>query len=305
MGGGSGSFFPRASSDLQRLIHKTKEEATRKQLDSDVNQYLRGILASYTRDPQKVNEYLETIADILKGKASMEQFLFGGSVAKHTYVDSLSDIDALVILDRTDLAGKSPQSILNSFNRLLNDKLLSDKVKSIQKGKLAVTVTYHDGTEIQLLPAIRTGPRVAIPNAGGKGWNETDPKVFQRTLTKANLRLNSALVPTIKLAKSIISDLPKQKRLTGYHIESLALESVKGYRGASTPKALLMNFFDKASKQVLKPVKDLTKQSSKVDAYLGKSNSVERRIAADALAGIARKLNSATSVGNWKSLLEE
>jgi len=305
MGGGGRSYFPRATSDLEKLIQQSKKEADKERLDSDVNKLLREVLASCERDPEKVNDHLEKIVDILKDEAEIEKFLFGGSVAKHTYVDGLSDVDALVILNREDLAGKSPAEVLNVFYKSLQDRLTYDLVKSVEKGTMAVTVAYRDGMEIQLLPAIRTGTRVTIPSAGAKDWKETDPKAFQQSLTKANEKLNCSLIPTIKLVKSINAGLPEQKRLTGYHIESLALEAAKGYRGAKTVKALLAHILDIASKRVLSPIQDVTGQSRVVDSYLGAANSTKRRIAADAFAGIVRRLNAATSVDQWKEILEE
>jgi hypothetical protein len=305
MGGGGRSYFPRATSDLEKLIQQSKKEADKERLDSDVNKLLREVLASCERDPEKVNDRLEKIVDILKDEAEIEKFLFGGSVAKHTYVDGLSDVDALVILNREDLAGKSPAEVLNVFYKSLQDRLTYDLVKSVEKGTMAVTVAYRDGMEIQLLPAIRTGTRVTIPSAGAKDWKETDPKAFQQSLTKANEKLNCSLIPTIKLVKSINVGLPEQKRLTGYHIESLALEAAKGYRGAKTVKALLAHILGIASKRVLSPIQDVTGQSRVVDSYLGAANSTKRRIAADAFAGIARRLNAATSVDQWKEILEE
>jgi hypothetical protein len=305
MGSGGGGYFPTPKPDLERLIQQAKGEADRKRLDSDVNELLREILASYGRDPDKVHSHLEEIAGILKDEVEMEQFLFGGSVSKHTYVDGLSDIDALVILNREDLGNKSPQAVLDTFDDLLQSKLLDDTMRSIEKGKLAVTITYKDGLQIQLLPAIRIGNRVNIPDAASRGWNEINPKLFQEALSKANTRLNGSLVPVIKLAKSINSGLPTNSQLESYHIESLALESVKGYRGPSTPKALLMNFFDQAAIHVLHPIGDVTGQSMVVDSYLGGANSPKRLSAADALANISRKLNSATSSDQWKSILGE
>jgi len=305
MGGGGGSYFPRAKTDLKKLIQDSKKSADRERLDSDVNKLLRKVLASCERDPVKIQQRLDKIADILKDEANIEKFLFGGSVAKHTYVDGLSDVDALVILDREDLAGKSPGAVLNVFHKSLQDRLTYDEVKSVDKGRMAVTVVYRDGMEIQLLPAIRTGVKVIIPSAGAKEWKETNPKAFQRALTKANERLNSSLVPAIKLVKSINDGLPEQKRLTGYHIESLGTEAVKGYHGVKTVKALLMHILGHASKQVLSPIQDVSAQSRIVDSYLGKANSAKRRIVSDALASISRKLHAATTVDQWKGILEE
>ena len=181
---------------------------------------------------------------------------------------------------------------------------MDETVRCIDKGRLAVTVTYRDGMEIQLLPALRKGTRVAIPNAVGKGWNETNPKAFQRALTKANERLNGSLVPAIKLVKSIVSGFAKPKQLTGYHVESLSLEAVKGYRGPGTIKALLGRIFEDASKRVLHSIKDITGQSNAVDAYLGRSRSIERRVVSDALTAVNRRLNSATTVDQWKAIIE-
>lgn len=305
MGGSGGSYFPRAKTDLKRLIEDSKKGADRERLDSDVNKLLREVIAACERDPAAVQRRLDKLADILKDEANVEKFLFGGSVAKHTYVDGLSDVDALVILDREDLIGESPAKVLNAFHKSLQDRVTYDKVKSVEKGKMAVTVTYRDGIEIQLLPAVRTGAKIIIPRAGVKGWKETNPKAFQRTLTKANERLNSSLVPTIKLIKSINAGLPKQKRLTGYHIESLGVEAVKGYRGAKTTKALLVHILGHASKRVLSSIRDVTAQSRIVDSYLGGANSTKRRVIADALASVVRKLNAATTVDQWKAILKD
>ncbi len=304
MGGSGGSYFPKSRSDLQRLIRDSKDDADRQRLDGDVNKLLRETLASYERDPDKVKERLREITDVLKDQADMEQLLFGGSVAKHTYVDGLSDVDALVILSQKDFADKSPEEVLNAFYRSLQDRLTYDKVKSVKKGKMAVTVIYRDGTEIQLLPSLRIGSKVLIPTAGSREWKETSPKAFQKALTTANDRLNQSLVPTIKLIKSLNAGFPEQKRLTGYHIESLAVDAIRGYRGAKTIKSLLIHILEQASKRVLSPIQDITGQSRIVDAYLGKAKSLERRVAADALTSVVRKLNAVKTVDEWKALLE-
>jgi hypothetical protein len=304
MGGSGGSYFPRSGRDLQRLIQDSKDDADKQRLNGDVNKLIREMLASCERDPEKTNERLEEIADVLKDQADMEQFLFGGSVAKHTYVDGLSDIDALVILREEDLAGNSPAEVLNTFHNSLQDHLTYDKVKSVEKGRMAVTVVYRDGTEIQLLPGIRSGKNVLIPTAGAKEWKQTNPKAFQRALTTANERLNQSLVPTIKLIKSINAGFPEQRRLTGYHIESLAVDAIKGYRGSKTVKSLLTHILDHASKRMLSSIQDVTGQSRIVDSYLGKANSTERRIVADALMSVVRKLNAAKTVDEWKAMLE-
>lgn len=210
-----------------------------------------------------------------------------------------------MIMDQADLAGKSPRHLLGEFHARLSRELTADDVESVHKGNLAVTVNYRDGTEIQLLPAVRTGARISIADASGEAWKATKPMAFQSALTKANQRLNNCLVPTIKLVKSLVGDLPPQKRITGYHVESLALDAAKGYRGAKTPKALLLHTLAHASSRVLKPIQDATGQSRAVDSYLGRPNSIARRNVALALGGVHRRLETATSLGQWKALFEE
>ncbi|NMA30681.1 MAG: nucleotidyltransferase, partial [Candidatus Methanofastidiosa archaeon] len=70
-------------------------------------------------------------------------------------------------------------------------------------------------------------------------------------------------------------------------------------------KEMLVTFFEKASQRINQPIKDITKQSKFIDDYLGKRDSTERHVVSDALAGIARRLNSAISVKQWKALIEE
>jgi hypothetical protein len=303
--GGSFSYSPSKLDQLHRVI-EAKQKAEQERLDGDVNELLQNMLASMNeRDTEAINDYLDHLKETLGNVIEIDKFLLGGSVAKHTYVDGLSDVDALVVLDYPKGENISPDTILNKFHRLLNDRLPRDQVESIEKGKLAVTVKFRDGHEIQLLPALREGKRqLQVSDSSGKDWRAINPQAFFSELTKVNQRMNGALVPTIKIAKSINDNLPEQKQLSGYHIESLALESVKQYNGPSTVKALVMNFFKDAQSRVLAPIKDQTGQSRTVDAYLGSAGNIQRRIAADALAAIERKLRSATTAEEWGRIIE-
>lgn len=302
-GSGGGGYIPSSSDRLREQVGKA-EAKERERLESDVNAYLMDVLATFNeRDVDTIREHLARIEKLLAEDAEIDQLLLGGSVAKHTFVDGLSDVDALVILDRS--SAQSPQQVLDEFHAKLDGNLTRDVVRSVEKGTLAVTVTYLDGTEIQLLPAIRSGNKVSIADANGNAWKATDPKSFQAELTKSNQRLNNCLVPTIKLVKSIVADFPAQKQITGYHAESLALDAAKGYRGPKTPKALLVHTLEHAAERVLKPIRDVTGQNRNVDSYLGRANSAERRNVALALAGVARRLDMATSLGQWKALFED
>jgi hypothetical protein len=174
----------------------------------------------------------------------------------------------------------------------------------VSVGKLAVTLN-HDGKTIQLLPALRVGDKFKISSTDGKEWSKINPVGFADALTKANKAMDGKLVPCIKLAKSIIATLPEKRQLTGYHTESLAINIFRDYDGPKTPKDMIRHFFEKAPEYVNKPIVDSTGQSIYVDEYLDKADSLERRIVADALGRIARKMKNADgarSLESWKEL---
>ena len=304
-GGGGGRYVrPWSSSEQQKI--DLAQERERQRLQGSVNSLLNDLLARFnSRDTDATKNKLEELSNILGEKIEIDQILFGGSVAKHTEVDGVSDIDALVVLDRSDLRGKSPEEMLNFFYNALNANIPRIKVDTISQGRLAVTVKYKDGTEIQLLPALRSENTIAIAGSGGKSWNDINPRAFQRELTEANNKMNQSLVPSIKLFKSINSALPKQKQLTGYHIETMAVDAVKNYDGPKLPRALLSHLLGHAAERVLRPIQDKTGQARTVDAYLGKADSLERRNVSQTLLAMKRRLESAATVAQWRTVFEE
>jgi len=154
MGGGGGSAFPVRPTDIEALRQRAREIAEQTTFDAEVNDRLGERFAALNaRDTEKINRYLDDILAALKGDVDgVERTLFGGSVAKSTYVEGLSDIDALVLLDRTDLQDATPERVREQFRLALNAQLDHQYVRAVTTGALAVTVNYHDGTEIQLLP---------------------------------------------------------------------------------------------------------------------------------------------------------
>jgi hypothetical protein len=303
-GGGGGDRYvgPTSETILRKVDELHEKEKAR--LDGEVNELLQHLLARFNdRDTEKVAERISHIQDELGEVAELDRFLFGGSVAKHTAVNGLSDVDALVILSKKHDKSDSPQFLIEAFRRLLWQKLPRSEVASVEKGRLAVTVKYHDGQEIQLLPALQSGNTLSIASSDGKGWKDTEPRQFQRALTRANTQTNQVLVPTIKLVKSIVADLPKQKQLSGYHIEALAVDAARHYSGPTGPRTFLLHVLDHSAKRVLRPIPDVTKQTRTVDAYLGEANSVTRRSISQTLEGVKRRLETATSVGEWRDVL--
>lgn len=305
MGGSGGYFSPSYDPDTARSKLRDAESSGQDlAYEAKVSEELARALAQYNdRDSDVIIRVLDEIkaalADNIDG---MVDLLFGGSIAKHTYVDGLSDVDALVVLGKEALAAMTPEQVRGEFADILRARYGSD---AVYEGTLAVTVDI-EGKSIQLLPALPGKAGLRIANKDATEWSHIKPQVFAKALTEANKRLGNGLIPTIKLAKGIIASLPEQRRLTGYHTETLAIRVFDGYDGPRTPKAMVQHFFENSGPHILSTIRDVTGQSAHVDDYLGTSNSVQRRVVADAMARIARIMKNADgarSPERWAELV--
>ncbi len=123
--------------------------------DDRFNEYCEALLAQYTRrNTQTVTQRLESLCEFLRQKGNVVQTMFGGSVKKGTYVTGLSDVDVLLIVSESSLVSQSPSDVIEFVRDTIQRRLPQNRVTA---GKLAVTVSYANGTEIQLLPSIRQG----------------------------------------------------------------------------------------------------------------------------------------------------
>ena len=262
------------------------------------------LASANSRDVTKILDRLEEIKEALEGPLENSiDSLFGGSVAKHTYVDGMSDVDSLLILNDSTLEGSSPSKAIAEVAKIIKDEIGDDT--DVTTGRLAVTVNYADGMQLQLLPALRFGDGLKVPSSRRDGWSDIMPENFQKALTERNEECGGKLVPTIKLAKAVIGNLPEVQRLTGYHVESLAIAAFRGYDGTKTTAAMLPVFFEKARELVLSPIRDRTGQSVHVDGYLGSANSTERQAASHLLSRIAKRMRNASahqSTDQWEAL---
>ena len=205
------------------------------------------------------------------------------------------------------LESSSAKEALDMFAEILGREL--GYTVHIREGNLAVTVTFSDGMEIQILPAVRTPSGIRIPSANGSGWSPViRPHVFAEKLTQRNEACGGRLVPVIKLAKTVLAELPESIRPSGYHIESLALEAFNGYSGPNNYKGMLHHFFQRGSELVLSPIQDSTGQSLNVDQNLREPNSQYRRTLSGVLDRIARRMANADRAGSsddWLAAIGE
>jgi hypothetical protein len=308
MGGSGGSFFGRPASEVSQLLKESVERTHDAVFDSQISETLTSLLSSYNgRNTQETAERLETIKGIL-GDAldGTVDTLFGGSVAKHTFVDGISDVDSLLILDKTDLADTRPRDAVTLIAERLRAALKDGEI--VTAGTIAVTVTYPGGNELQLVPALRADGVLKVPAWSNNAWSEIDPQKFNDGLSKRNSECGGKVIPTIKLAKAICSLLPEDLRPSGYHLESLAVGAFRGYQGEKSLHKMLPYFFEKARTLVQQPMVDRSGQSVHVDDSLGPANSASRIQLGLALDRIARRMSHATaakSKARWMELFGE
>ncbi len=304
MGGSGGRdfFIGRKPEEVKLDLRKEEERTHDQAFDTQIAERLGELLGDANRrDTNAIGAAIDEIKNALAAdiEGTVDPIL-GGSVRKHTYVDGISDIDTLVILRDPKLRSLSPQQVLAYFEQKAHEELSGWEVSG---GKLAVTLRKQ-GFEIQVLPAVREEDKTRIPSARGDRWSDINPQTFFRKLTDTNNKFGGKVVPVIKLAKIINSQQPEALQLTGYHVESLAIEAFKTYSGPLNPKAMLEHFFDTSRSLVLAPIRDKTGQSVHVDGYLGPANSKSRKEVSAALDRIHRRMKNADALRSEEQWLE-
>lgn len=234
-GSGGGGYFFEPSKKPEEIAQKIREEevkATSALFETEVSNLLRQLLSNVNnRDVETIQDHLSTIEDALHTDIDGTIDLrYGGSVSKHTYVDGLSDIDSLAILNNSELANLSPDDVKQYFFEKLRERLPDAEITI---GNLAVTLKFPTGVELQLLPALKDKQGIRIPSSRRENsWSHLiRPDVFAKILRYTNAKMNGKLVPTVKLSKSIISSFPEQRKLAGYHTECMAIEIFSKYHG--------------------------------------------------------------------------
>ena len=246
--------------------------------NAEINECLRNLLRAYNdRDSQAVSRHLQVLRDSLElTDGDVIRTLFGGSVSKHTAINGLSDVDVLVIINDSSLAGRAPAAVIQLMAQRIRQRLPQT---SVSTGDLAVTVKYSDGIEIQVLPAIRTKSGVRIGDPEVNRWSRVlYPDRFARKLTQVNQAHDGKVIPTVKLAKGLAAHNIRSGRdkISGYHLESLAIEAFKNYHDSHDLESMVRHFMDFSSRAVKRPITDPTGQSRHVDAYMGPVGSTRR-----------------------------
>jgi hypothetical protein len=303
-GAGGGGYFGRTSpSEIARITREAQDKDRAQEFEVELASLLRDKLTNYnSRDTDAIGSILDDvkhrIQDAIAGSVDL---LFGGSIAKHTYLKGLSDVDCLVLLDRS-FSASTPSQLKAKFAEALQARYGANKV---WMGTLAVTIEAAEHT-IQLLPAIRAGQAFKISATDGQGWSRVNPQRFANKLKTSNDDLSGKLVPTIKLAKGVLGSLPEGLKPSGYHVESMAINIFRGYHGSMSHQDMLRHFLAEAPDHILKPVNDSTGQSVHVDDSLGPAGSPQRQSIARALDRINRRVknaDAAQSLNVWRDVM--
>lgn len=272
--------------------------------DDNFNKYCEQLLVQYKRRNTKaVTRHLKSVCDILRREGDhIVQTKFGGSVQKGTYVTGLSDVDVLLLVNQSSLKNQPPSKVLAHVRDTIKRRLPENPVTA---GRLAVTVIYADKTEIQILPAIRTTDGFRIAKPGSTKWsNVVHSELFAERLIKVNNARGGRVVPVIKLAKAIADCFIKDpsERLSGYHMESLAVDAFTDYEGELDSRSMLVHFLGHSMTAVMSPIEDPTRQTRHADGYLGPAESKPRKRASTRFGQMRGKVEACNTWAEFEAI---
>lgn len=298
-GGGSRNYGTSSYAyDIARSLEKTRQRDDEAELAQvfadtlkDINQF----------DSEASNQHRDTVCDALGTEFDVYDVHGGGSRTRHTYVNGLSDVDLLLDLgpySASTLSNKDdPAAVLGAMAARIKQRLPGTEVVA---GRMAVTIRFSDGHELQVLPAFRYHSGYRVPDPQGSGWVVTRPRRFAELLSARNGEVGGKLLRTIKLGKLICSRAGVE--IKSYHLENIALQAFERYTGPRTDRAMLSHLFNFAKASVMQPMPDVTGQETHVDRYLADTSA--RSTLARRLATIERKIAAAGDQADpWRAIL--
>jgi hypothetical protein len=306
MGGGDGYGFDRRQgtvwqpADLEQSLAQTRQQAQK----AEVARMFQDALAQINQiDTKALNRHKEEIFQALKtAYEEADDLRGGGSYSQHTYVDGISDIDMLFVLgafSSSKIPNKeSSKVVLADMEKRLRQRFPTTDIKS---GRMAATLTFSDGLELQVLPAFRYHSGFRIPDYRGSGWVEARPHVFNKLLQQRNKEMGGQLIPCIKLAKQICKN--QGVEVKSYHLSNMAVKAFEQYTGTKSHEDMLRHFFNKAKELTATRMKDVTGQGSYVDNHL--AGKTQRIALAQQLGAIEQQIARAEGkASEWQKLLQ-
>ena len=130
------------------------------------------------------------------------------------------------------------------------------------------------------------------------------PEKFAEKLAEVNMARDGRVVPVVKLAKAMADCFISRpsRKISGYHMESLAIDAFSNYRGPLDPKAMLVHFLGHSIEAVKQPITDSTGQSRYVDEYLCTADSPLRRRASTYFGQMRSRVNRCRTRAEFNAL---
>jgi predicted nucleotidyltransferase len=255
---------------------------------------------------EKIQIIKDRIEEILKkfekSDITIEDMSWEGSYSKKTYVEGLSDIDLLVSLGTySETSFEYKHDSKEALKRLEGLILERYPRTSTKIGKMAVTVTFSDGVELQFLPAFRYHSGYKIPDPESCGWITTYPKRFKQELVDLNRSLTWKLKPAIRLIKTLFEK--KDVHISSYHLENLALRTLENYKGTNNYVDIINHILSGSKVKIFERMPDITEQSTCVDDYLGHRRGEERTRISMKISKIEESLKT-LDFNTWEALFE-
>lgn len=302
--GGGGSSIP-GGGGLRQSKKMIEQDSIKSGQKTEINSYLNDRLIDINQlDTQKINQRKESIFDVLNDEfEDVQDFNTEGSYSRYTYVNGLSDIDILI-----DLGNYSTSQFENKEDSHFVLQAIAERIKqrypttNIKLGKMAVTLEFQDGIELQILPSFKYYNGYKVPDPDSNGWVCSFPDNFKKRLTSLNQSNTGKIVPALKLTKQL---LQKQDiKIKSYHIENIALDAFRGYTGSLTPEALIKYLINYSKSAIFNNIGDPCHQSEYIDSYLGKKGSEIRKKLAQKINKLDIKLQNTTTQAEWEKLFQ-
>lgn len=305
MGGSGGYGFGKAQSaawqpsGLAESLERTRQQAAAAEVAAVFDEAISEI---NQMDTEALNRRKEKVLEALRELSpDVVDLHGGGSYTRHTYVDGLSDVDLLFGMgaySSSPIPNKDdPAAVLAEMEKQLRQKYPETKMTT---GRMAVTMHFSDGLELQILPAFSYYSGYKIPDYDGKGWTVTRPQIFAERLRQRNEEVDGKLLRCIKLAKRICHT--RNMEVKSYHLENMAVRAFDHYAGPRSDEAMLQHLFNHAKTLVTAHMRDITGQNAYVDGYL--TSKTMRLGLARQMAAIERDITAADgNTDAWRDVL--
>jgi hypothetical protein len=225
------------------------------------------------------------------------QVMISGSLPKGTFVKGISDIDLLAIRKARTFTCISPRQLRHSILEALYAGISPARVT---EDRFAAKVDAPP-LSIHIVPCVYALSQVGFPVSECE-WTPIRPHIFAARLYRRNEHLRGKLTTAIRLAKVILNNLGHYPRVSGCHIEALALMATARIVSHHDILSILSSILSFSARRIVEPTRDVTLQTRHVDAHLGKAFSQERRSLAAQIATVAEAISRSRAQSNYKPL---